>query len=195
MSRYWFLLTSDPIIKNYVSVKPSITFPRSRSFRDLTSSHFDPVDNATNQLGTFKSGACAYCDNLDTRSSAKLPDGTTWHSRTLCGLFYQGDSVLNCACGAFYVGITRREFHGRIYHHVYLAFISYYKSPIGRHVTFGHNYKHVHLTFIPLTHIFLDPRGGDWERLLFQAEAWWIFKLKALTLLGLNDSLSFEPFL
>lgn len=60
-------------------MKPSITFPRSKSFRDLTSSHFDPVDNATNQLGTFKCGACAYCDNLDTQSSAKLPGGTVAH--------------------------------------------------------------------------------------------------------------------
>lgn len=183
ISRRWFLLTSDPTIKNVVSSNPSITFQRSRSFRDsVTSSHFDLRDNLEAQPGTFPCGSCAYCNNLDTRSSVLLPDGTTWTSRhhvdcTSRGIVY----LLDCPCGAFYVGITRREFHRPIYDHVYAASIGYYKSPIGRHVALVQNYSSVHLTLIPLTHIRPNPRGGDWERMLLRAEARWIFRLKVLT--------------
>lgn len=103
--------------------------------------------------GTFPCGACAYCVNLDTRSSVPLPDGTTWTSQhyvdcTTRGIVY----LLSCPCGAFYVGITTCEFHRRIYD-VCAASIVYYKSPIRKHIALVHGYAKVHLTFVPLSHI------------------------------------------
>lgn len=73
--------------------------------------------------------------------------------------------------------------------------IGYYKSAIGKHIAFAHNYARTHITFVPLTHIPPNPRGGDWEQSLLRAEARWIHRLKALVPPGLNESLSFKPFL
>lgn len=137
LSKYWFLLTLDSMGRNFVPCNPSITFRKSRKsrlFRDsLTTSHLDLHDQPKPANGTFPCGACAYCANLDTRSPVSLPDNTTWTSWhfvdcTSRGIVY----LLSCPCGAFYVGITRREFHKRIYDHVYAAAIGYYKSPIGK---------------------------------------------------------------
>lgn len=100
--------------------------------------------------------------------------------------------LLDCPCGCFYVGLTRREFSKRIYDHVYTATIGYYKSPIGKHIALAHSYAKVHLTFVPLSHIPPSPRGGDWEKKLLRTEARWIFRLNAP---GLNEALSFKPFL
>lgn len=78
---------------------------------------------------------------------------------------------------------------------MYAASIGYYKSPIGRHIALVHGYEKVHFTFIPLSHIPPSPRGGDWEKLLLLAEARWIYRLNALNPPGLNEALSFKPFL
>lgn len=165
LSRYWFLLTSNPVVANFVSKYPFLTFRRSRSFRDcLTTSHFDPSSTSDHTVGTFRCGSCAYCDNLDTRSMIQLPDGMTWTSRhhvdcNKRGIVY----LLNCPCGAFYLGITPREFHRQMCDHVYAANIGYHKPAIGKHVASVHNYAHTHITFIPLMDIPPNPRGGDWE--------------------------------
>lgn len=73
LSKYWFLLTSDPIVANFVSKNPSVTYQKSRSFRDcLTSSQFDPLKDSHSNIGTFRCGSWAYCANLDTRRSIVL---------------------------------------------------------------------------------------------------------------------------
>lgn len=181
-----------------MSDHPSVNFPKERSLRDnLTSSKFSkPLSNPDMPVGTFPCSSYSYCQHQDTRSVLILPDGTVWrrHPYIDCnskGIVY----LLNCPCGAFYVGITRREFHRRIYDHVYEADISYYKSPIGKHIAFVHNNATQHLTFVPLTYIPLNPRGGDWECQLLEAEARWIYRLKVLSPPGLNKSQSFGSFL
>lgn len=192
-----FFLLLTLFVKNFVLSKPSIIFCKSRSFRDsLTASHFDSLEGPKSTSGTYPCGSCAYCTNLDKRSSVTLPDGTTWTSHhyvncTSRGIVY----LLNCPSGAFYVGITRREYHKSIHDHVYATSIGYYKFSIGKHIALAHNYASVHLTFVTLVHIPPNPRGGDWKQTLLQAEARWIFRLKALTPPGLNESLGYKPFL
>lgn len=83
----------------------------------------------------------------------------------------------------------------RIYDHVYAASIGYYKSAIGKHMALVHNYTPVQITFVPLMHIPQNPRGGDWQQSLLRADARWIYRLRALILPGLKESLSFKPFL
>lgn len=41
LKKYWFLLTEDPILSQYVAAQPSITYRRSKSLKDsLVHSHF-----------------------------------------------------------------------------------------------------------------------------------------------------------
>lgn len=196
LAKHWHLLTSDAIVTNYVPSAPAITFRKSRSFKDhLTSSHFEHVTLNSN-TGTVPCGACNYCENLDTRSSLILPDGTTWRSRSLVSCKTKGIIYLiNCPWGAFYVGVTKREFSRRIYEHLYASGIGYYKSPIGRHIALEHAYSPTHLTFVPLAHVPQNPRVGNWEKSLLQEETRWIHRLKASTPPGLNETISFKPFL
>lgn len=109
--------------------------------------------------------SCAYSTNLDTRLSVQLPDGTTWtsHHYVDCntrGIVY----LLICPCGAFYVGITRREFQRLMYDHVYAANIGYYKPPIGKHMALVHNYAPTHITLAPFDPHPPNPRGVIWNR-------------------------------
>lgn len=61
LSKYWYVLTADPILSQYVSAFPSLTFRRARSLRDrLASSHLKPTSDLKHckYLGTFKCGEC-----------------------------------------------------------------------------------------------------------------------------------------
>lgn len=103
--------------------------------------------------------------------------------------------LLQCPCKAFIVGKTRREFWRRIYDHTYATSVGYFKSPIGRHIALDHNYKFDGFSCLPLCIILRHMQGGNWDQRILQAETRWIFHLNACTPPGLNDALSFGPFL
>lgn len=77
VDKYWFLLTQDPILGQYVTNRPSITYRRSNSLRDLlVSSHFSEDCTADGEKpSTIPCGCCTYCQYLDTRTTAILPGG------------------------------------------------------------------------------------------------------------------------
>lgn len=133
---------------------------------------------------------------LDCRTQAVLPRGTKWKSRhyvdcDTVGIIY----LLQCTCVSYYVGKTKRNFKQRIKKHVYAASIGYFKTVIGRHIAFQHNYKFDGFSFLPLERVHIPPRGGDWDNMILKTEARWIFRLGGHTPPGLNESLSFKPFL
>lgn len=67
--------------------------------------------------------------------------------------------------------------------------------PLGRHVALKHKNDTSMVCFTVLEKIREDPRGGNIDQKLLQREVKWIFKLNATHAPGLNDSLSFRPFL
>lgn len=75
--KYWFLLTEDPVLSNYVASKPSITYRRAGSLKDeLISSHFvNPTIRQSIPPRTIPCGSCEACPFLDIRNQVILPNG------------------------------------------------------------------------------------------------------------------------
>lgn len=80
-----------------------------------------------------------------------------------------------------------------IYDHTHTAEIGNIYSTIGRHVQV-HNYVPT-LTFWALEHVEQNSPGEDWNKFVLQWESRWIFGLKANIPPGLNEILSYQPFL
>lgn len=68
------------------------------------------------------------------------------------------------------------------------------ESPIERHFGQKHLYKIDSLKFMALDRIH-PIRGGDFDKSILPTESSWIFNLKATRPPGLNDSISYAPFL
>lgn len=74
--RFLFLLKEDPVLNMYLPLHPSITYRRSRSLKDtLVSSHFATDMTSDAGIVTFPCDSCQYCQYLDTRTNAILPNG------------------------------------------------------------------------------------------------------------------------
>lgn len=197
IEKYRFLLVEDPVLSSYVPPKPSITYRRAKSLKDeLVQSHFvDPWSIRSVPAITTPCGACEACQFLDVRNRVTLPNGQLWvQQRAVSCHSPRVIYLLLCPCGDFYVGKTRRPFSVRILEHVTAATSGYFKTTIGRHFAFKHIYTFSGVKFLPLTVLSCHDRG-DWDRVLLQAGACWIFRLGADRPPGLNDSISFAPFL
>lgn len=101
-----------------------------------------------------------------------------------------------CACHAFYFGKTIRELRLRMGDYLYHA-------TNGKHTTVGPP-RHIglYLRFQPNVARFLVleivpeyPRGGDWDSAILRRETHWIERLNALNPPGLNEALSYKPYL
>lgn len=186
----------DPILSNYVTMGPSITYRRSTSIKDaLVHSHFtDKSLLPSSRVRIFPCGGCGACDSLDTRSTAVLPGGYRWTQRhhitcTTLGIIY----LLQCTCNAFYVGKTRRAFNIRMLEHITAAQAGYFRTAIGRHIELNHNYesKASYSYHCPQSPHMRE--GGLGPRTT--SECKWIFRLKSDQHPGLNNAISFASFL
>lgn len=137
LSKYWFLLQSDPIVSKYISSIPSVTFRRATSLKDqLTKSHFELLNKIhCKYRGTFPCGSCTQCPYLDTRKQIMLPNGQKWKSSHFVNCRRQGIIYMFiCSCNAFYIGKTIREFRARMQEHITAANIGDLYSPTGKHM-------------------------------------------------------------
>lgn len=199
ITKYWQLLTDDPVLSSQVSERPSITYRRVRSLKDtLVHSHYsEGLSTPQTIQGNFPCGGCDACGSLDTHQEVVLPDCVKWHQRhhltcATMGVIY----VLHqCTCKSYYVGKTSRVFNIRMVEHISEAQVGYFHTIIGSHIALSHEYKFEGLKFLPLAIIPPHDRGGYWDQALLRSEYKWIFKLKADQPPGLNDLISFSPFL
>lgn len=153
INKYWPLLTDDPVLSSYVTKNPSIAYRRSRSLKDtLVSSHFPETNTLPSQTtkGTFPCGCCVVCESLDTRQKVILPGGVKWSQKhqfmcsSMGGIYF-----LQCTCKAFYVGKTRGAFNIRIFKHIAVAKEGFFRTVIGHHIAFTHNYTFYGLSSYP----------------------------------------------
>lgn len=99
-------------------------------------------------------GCCEFCDCFDTRQIAILPTGIKWQQKhwvtcTTMGIIY----LLQSACGAFYIGKTRRPLSVRISEHIAAANTGFFRTVKDSHIAFVQNYAFEGFTFFPLTRI------------------------------------------
>lgn len=67
--------------------------------------------------------------------------------------------------------------------------------PLGRHTQLVHAGKFPNIKFLILDRVHPNPRGEDWNKVLFQLELRWIYTLRATLPPGLNKAVCFKPFL
>lgn len=185
----------------YVSDQPSITFCKAPSLKDtLLSSHYiPPLSRKTDdlKLGNFPCGSCNYCKYiLPYKKVIFLPRRITFVSRhhTTCNSTHVVYLMI-CQRGAFYVGKTKRRLQQRIHDHIYLINSGRITTPISKHVGLKHNFDMNVCRFLILDHIVDNGRKGDLDTLTLRSETKWIYTLKANIFPGLNEQLSFTPFL
>lgn len=183
---------------NYITSKPCITYRHTTSLRDsLVHSHFsDATMGSSLTIGTSPAEHAMPVTPFDTLREAILPGGVRWNQRhhvscSTMGVIY----LLQCPCQSYYVGKTSRPFCIRILEHISAAHSGYFRAIIGRHMALVHNYKFEGFKFLPLAVIPPSDRWGDWDQALLRAKSHWIFKLQADKAPGLNNSISFAPFL
>lgn len=102
---------------------------------------------------------------------------------------------MKCFCGAFYIGKNKRPLFCRIRDHVSLIAKHKMETPISRHVGLYHNFNLNSICFFSLEHIPHYEWGGDIDRKLLQLETRWIYVLQVTRHPGLNEGISYKPFL
>ena len=99
---------------------------------------------------------------------------------------------LECPCGHFYIGRTKRKLKVRLAEHKYAIRTGNPQYPMAVH------YKDVNqgccnsLKISEIEHIENSVRGGDRLKTLLQRESFWIYTLKATFYPGLNVELDFS---
>lgn len=146
--------------------------------------------------GSFPCGNCSYCPLIKKEKIFSLPNGEIFSPVYFAncqtrGLVY----LMLCECCAFYIGKTNQEFWHHITKHIYSMQIGNRYLPLGRHVVLRQNYKMPKVFFTALDRVHIPDQDGDWNKTLLQREQRWIFRLRATTYPGLNESISFAPFL
>lgn len=148
-------------------------------------------------------GSCVACQNIETTSvfwnSGKTQDFRITHSITCTtkGAVY----FAICPCGLIYIGLTSRELRRRVREQVLGIINSHNEADISRLTPIARHFKATHgsdprgLRVWGIDRILPNNRGGDIKKPLAQREAKWIHVLNTLTPYGLNDHLSFAPFL
>lgn len=200
MQRHWHLLLGDNTMckYKYLSDRPEITFKRLGSIRDrlVRSQYARSSRQQQDTPGIFRCGSCDYCHLLMEGPSLTLPDGRVHKIRHHISYLNKGIIyIILCQCGAFYIGKTIRSFWKRMKDHIYYATCGILNTAIGHHVAFKHRYDPHVFRFAALDRIYEDPRGGNFDQWVLQREIKWVYDLLATSFPGLNDVLSFRPFL
>lgn len=199
ITKFWPLLFADPVVSKHINPFPEITYRRVPSLKDrLVHSHFQDTskNKKSSHIGISPCGKCDICRYVENTSQFLLPNGQ-WHLikfNATCqtpGIIY----LAQCICGGFYVGKTKRPFYKRIRDHIKPILKKQMDTAIARHVGLYHNFNPRTIKFYALEHVPLDERGGSVDRTLLQLEARWIYALQATHFPGLNESLSYRPFL
>lgn len=125
-----------------------------------------------------------------------LPDGNTHtiRHRVTCatvGVVY----LAQCQCGSYYVGKTKRSFQTRIRDHIKPLYKNITTTAINRHIAAQHNSDPHVILFSALEHVPPHVRGGSIDNKLLRLETKWIHILNATNFPGLNEYISFKPFL
>lgn len=201
INKNWDILSCDPSLGPLFSQRPVFSFKRAPTLKDkLVRSHLPPRKSRTffkKPIGTHRCGSCNHCSQINRATSfmdSKLLRTYECRSFANCNstfVVYR----LDCVCGAFYVGRTKRKLKERFAEHKYAIRTENLDYPIAKHFKrMGHSNIN-DLKIMVLEVVSNDLRGGDRLKRLLQRETFWIDALGATTFPGLNEEIDFSPFL
>lgn len=202
VKRHWHVLSSDDTCRALFPDLPLFAHHRAKNIRDflVKADNFNVrsgVERLSRATGFHPCRSCAACHNNSvkkntvigsvTNKTYKLKQFTTCSTRNVVYL-------ITCPCKKQYVGKTNRPVKTRIIEHNSSIRRKDEKSPVARHFNeAGHPVSS--LAYTVLEHVTPARRGGDLERRLLQRECFWIFSLKTVHPLGMNEELVLSCFL
>lgn len=109
--------------------------------------------------------------------------------------------MATCPCNLKYIGLTSRELKRRIRKPVLGIQVAANEEDtdhlkmLPRHIKQFHNCDVSGLKVRGIDRVLITTRGGDWKKTLAQIECKWIYTLATVKPLGLNEGISYAPFL
>lgn len=201
IEKNWDILKCDSLLREALPDSPPISFRRAPTLNDkLVKSHLPPVQQKTwlsTRSGNHKCGNCNHCSNM-TKTNF-FTDVTSGRKYIIKSFINCNTSFvvyrLECPCGHFYVGRTKRKLKVRLAEHKQAIRAG---NPL---YSMALHYKEVNhgscdsLKISGIDHIANSIRGGDRLKRLLQRESFWTYTLKATQYPGLNGELDFSLFL
>lgn len=201
IKRNWDIILSDPLLREVFPEPPGVSFKRAPTIKDKLVRSYLPAPRPktwlSRQNGNFRCGHCRYCENMvktDTFMDIVNNKAYKINGFINCNtthVVYR----LECTCGCFYVGLTKRRLRDRVAEHRYAIRTGNLNYPMAKHYIEAHHGSDCTLKVSGIEAITMDARGGDKIQLLKQREAYWIYALKATNFPGLNEDLDLSGFL
>ncbi|XP_054871029.1 uncharacterized protein LOC118470507 isoform X2 [Amphiprion ocellaris] len=201
ITKNWSILACDPSLGPLFSEPPRFAFKKAPTLKDKIVKNYLPASKLETffkkPIGTFRCGACVHCTQIN-RSTHFMDSTCTYTFK--CRSFANCNTThvvyrLDCVCGCFYIGRTKKKLKERFAEHKYAIRKGNMEYPIAKHFK---NMTHTNineLTIMAIEVIENTPRGGDRLKRLLQRETFWIHSLKATVFPGLNEEIDFSPFL
>ena len=199
IKRNWGLLHSDPAMKEIFPGLPTCVSRRAPTLQNkLVRSHLPPKKTWLQKpIGNFPCGHCTHCSNIPKTNM--FTDVFTKHVYKINHFANCNTSFivyrLECPCGCFYVGRTKRKFKDRLGEHKTAIRTANPNYPMAMHYQEKGHGGPDSLQAVAIEAIPNDGRGGDRLKKLLQRETFWIVTLQATVFPGLNDEVDFLPFL
>lgn len=201
ITKNWGILKSDPTLAATFNEPPLFAIRRAPTLGDHLVQNYLPGQQTRpffpKPVGTFQCGACNYCQHIN---KTKTFQDSTLQKTFHCRCFANCNTThvvyrLDCSCGCFYIGLTKRRLRDRFAEHKYAIRTQNPNYPIAQHFKLSPQCNMNLLKVMVIEVISLPKKGGDKLRTLSQRETFWIDTLKATQYPGLNEDLDLSPFL
>ncbi|CAJ0968644.1 unnamed protein product [Ranitomeya imitator] len=210
LGKHWAVLRADDDLASCIPKHPSVTWRRSKNLKDiLTKSHYvaPQVQHFSNRAGpkwgSFQCGDCSACKFMDRAFVFNKSDNSRSFTITH-NINCKTDNVIYfayCPCGLIYIGMTTRQLRVRILEHVRdirngasIEEMDLLKT-IPKHFRQCHHSNPNALRVKAIDRVQLGIRGGDYKKELLKKESKWMVVLDTIAPRGLNEYVSFKPFL
>ncbi|KAM4038417.1 uncharacterized protein ACNLHF_016739 [Anomaloglossus baeobatrachus] len=202
LEKHWGILRADPNLREFVGVRPMITFRKGKSLKDrLVHSFYQAPQKERTWLerkidGVHRCGHCKFCRWI--RPGKKVVSASTNREYLIRDFANCGTEgviyVAICTCPLNYIGKTKRELRKRIGEH--LGDIRNERdTSISRHIRQVHGGDLNSISF-KIIEVVPEPiRKGNWNKILLQRESRWIYRFDCVHPKGLNEQLTFGCFL